>query len=60
MADPESKIMNVSLRGWLALLLVLTVCVMSGLSMAITEPLYSMALLALGYYFGQKGKNGNV
>lgn len=64
--EPESRVMGVSVRGWIALLLTSTVCAMNlaalwptlhGVSqfvLKIEEPLYSGWLLALGFYFGQK------
>lgn len=50
----DSKILGVSLRGWLAAVLILTVCGMSVASIPITEPLYTLATVAAGVYFGQK------
>lgn len=50
----ESKLLGISLRGWLAFLLVWTVCWMSVVQTKVEEPLYSAVLLALGFYFGQK------
>ena len=70
----SSKAFGISVRAWLAVFLVLTVCFnhlaivlaasvaaaqsgdMSKLQpfLAIGEPLYSMAVAALGFYFGQK------
>lgn len=50
----DSSLFNVTIRGWIVLLLVLTVCVMSGLGKEVVEPLYGLAYLATGYYFGQK------
>jgi len=55
-AQDDSRPFGVSMRGWLALIIVLTVCGMSAFSVMVVEPLYSMALLALGFYFGQKTK----
>lgn len=52
--ENESKILGVSLRGWLAAVLVLTVCGMSVIQREVVEPLYSAVLLALGFYYGQK------
>ncbi len=46
---------GISIRAWLSLFLVWTICAMSVLRIEVTEPLYSMGLLALGFYFGQKG-----
>ena len=60
--EPESRVMGVSVRGWIALLLTATVCAMNLIpqireaaqAVEIKEPLYSGWLLALGFYFGQK------
>lgn len=59
--EPESRMLGVSVRGWIALLLTATVCAMNlipqfknVLPVEIKEPLYSGWLLALGFYFGQK------
>jgi hypothetical protein len=52
----ESKILGVSIRGWLAVLMTMTVCVMSAFKTTITEPLYSGFLMGLGFYLGQKTK----
>lgn len=70
----DSTFLGISVRAWIALALVLTVCT-SHLSVAaavlidavktgdwskvgtytnIGEPLYSMSVAALGFYFGQK------
>jgi len=57
----ESKILGVSIRGWLAILLTTTVCGMSILRVEVKEPLYTVIVMALSFYFGQKtaGSNGN-
>jgi len=52
----SSKVFDVSLRGWIALIVVLTVCIMSSLSIAVVEPLYTLAGLIVGFYFGQNQK----
>jgi len=51
----ESKVFGVSTRGWIAVIIVTTVCILSGFRIEIKEPLYGMALLSIGWYFGQKG-----
>jgi len=57
LADAKtSSLGGVSIRGWLAILLTVTVCGMSASSKVVIEPLYTMASLALGFYFGQKTK----
>lgn len=71
-ADEESighsHFMRVSIRGWLAIILVGTVCLHSVAAIAlalmtkqpellkVTEPLYTMGGMALAYYFGQQNK----
>jgi hypothetical protein len=50
----HSSLFNVSIRGWIAIGLTATVCGMSWSNITVVEPLYSMATLALGFYFGQK------
>lgn len=51
-----STILGVSIRGWIAIVVVLTVCLMSGLRIDIKEPLYTLAGLIVGFYFGQNPK----
>lgn len=50
----ESRIMNVSMRGWIALIVVLTVCAMSVMNLEIREPLYTLAGMVVGFYFAQQ------
>lgn len=52
----ESQIANISVRGLLALIALLTVCGMSAFEIEVREPLYTMAGMAVGWYFGQKNK----
>lgn len=56
MDSTESKLGKISMRAWLALLMVSTMCLMSACEVTIEEPLYSAVLLSLGFYFGQKDK----
>lgn len=61
-----SHFMKVSVRAWLALVLISTVCLHSVAAIAlaiilkdpgqlkVTEPLYTMSGMALAYYFGQQ------
>jgi hypothetical protein len=53
----ESKVMGVSVRGWIASVIIVTVCVMSVMQLSIAEPLYGLAMAAMGWYFGQKEKS---
>jgi len=36
-----SSLFNVSIRGWLACATIVTVCIMSGFRVEVTEPLYT-------------------
>lgn len=54
--DPRndtSRVFGISLRGWIALIVILTVCVMSVAVIDVKEPLYTLAGLIVGFYFGQ-------
>ena len=55
----ESRIFGVSLRGLIALLVILTVCYMSISVIEVKEPLYTLAGLIVGFYFGQNQKQPN-
>lgn len=50
----DSKIFGVSFRGWLAFIIVFTVCLMSLATMKVDEPLYTLCTVAVGFYFGSK------
>lgn len=54
--NDESRILGVSVRGWLAVFLTATVCFMSVRSTEVKEPLYTVIVMALSFYFGQKTK----
>lgn len=56
----ESFAFGVSVRAWIALSLVWTVCYMAIKSTEVKEPLYSLSLLAVGFYFGQKQVRGET
>jgi hypothetical protein len=55
-APAESSLLGVSVRGWMTIIMVVTVCVMSALGMTIGEPLYGAFLLGTGVYLGQRGR----
>lgn len=64
----SSHVFSISIRGWLAIILILTVCLFGGATVALAimlkqpellkvgEPLYTMSGMALAYYFGQQTK----
>jgi hypothetical protein len=54
--NDNSSILGVSIRGWIAMVVVATICLMSGLKIDIKEPLYTLAGLIVGFYFGQNPK----
>lgn len=52
----HSVLFGISLRGWIAVIIVLTVCVMSILALEVKEPLYTLAGMVIGYYYAQNKK----
>lgn len=50
----ESSALGVSVRGWVTLMIVATVCGMSALALAVDEPLRGGFIFCIGFYFGQK------
>lgn len=51
--DGESSINGISIRAWIAIILVLEVCFMASFGKTVDEPLYSLTVMAVGFYFGQ-------
>jgi hypothetical protein len=47
---------DISVRGIVVVLLVLTTCAMSAIGEEIKEPLYTLVASSVGWYFGQKKK----
>ena len=54
--EADSQLLGISVRAWLATMIVATVCGMSAFSIEVFEPLYTLSSLAIGFYFGQKSK----
>lgn len=54
--NSESQFANVSVRAWIALIVVVSICGMSAFSIEVKEPLYTLGGLIVGFYFGQKTK----
>lgn len=52
----ESHLFNVSVRAWIALIVIVTVCYMAISLIEVKEPLYSISLLTVGFFFGQATK----
>lgn len=49
----ESNFLGVSVRAWIAIFTVFTVCVMSFLGKEIEEPLYTLVLTVSAFYLGK-------
>lgn len=49
----DSNIAGVSVRAWVTMFIVITVCTMSWASHVIEEPLYTLATIVVGFYFGR-------
>ena len=54
---PNSQLMSVSIRGWITLIVVFTVCLMSVMKIVVVEPLYTMTGMIIAFYFGQNTNN---
>ena len=54
----ESQAFNISVRGWVCIMIVTTICFMSIMGQDVKEPLYTLGGLVIGYYFGQKKQEG--
>jgi hypothetical protein len=52
----ESHIMSLSARSLIAIIVVVTVCYMSIRTTEVKEPLYTLAGLVVGFFFGQNSK----
>lgn len=54
----DSNVFGVSVRAWVTLIMVMTVCVMAACGLPVTEPLYSLSIAVVSFYFGRAvGKN---
>jgi len=53
-SNDHSEIFGVSLRGWVSLILIVTVCAMSIMNIKVEEPLYSLVLTISSFYFGHQ------
>jgi len=52
--NQESQFLGVTMRGWIAIALVVTVCIMSLLKIKVEEPLYTLVMMAVSFYLGSK------
>lgn len=54
----ESKVFGVSVRGWLAILTVTTLCGMAVCKIKVDEPFYTIVISIVSFYFGQSERKG--
>lgn len=50
----ESKILGITVRGVIALIVILTVCSMSIMKIPIVEPLYTLVISVSSFYLGSR------
>jgi len=50
----ESRILGVTVRGVIALLVIGTVCAMSLIGVTVTEPLYTLVISVSSFYLGSR------
>jgi|ERR1017187_5925063 hypothetical protein len=56
--NDESKIFGVTVRGWIALIFVISLCVYVGLKVTVPEVMIILTTSVISYYFGHsKGKS---
>jgi len=53
-AQDTSQFWGISIRGWIVIVMVVTVCGICSLGREVPEPLYTGFLTGLGFYLGQK------
>lgn len=53
---PNSSIFGVSIRGWLAVAVIVTVCAMGLIDRTVQEPLYTLSVAIVSFYYGQNIK----
>ena len=50
----ESSLFGITVRGWIAVIIVVTVCIMSLLRFDVKEPLYTLVISAVSFYLGSR------
>ena len=50
----DSKAFGITIHGWIAMIVVYTICLMSVFDKTISEPLYTIGGMVVAFYFGQK------
>ena len=52
----NSSLFGISIRGWLAVLAITTVCAMALMKITVEEPLYTLSVAIVAFYYGQNPK----
>jgi hypothetical protein len=52
----DSKLFGMSLRGLIAAVVIITICVMSMCNIKVEEPLYTLCGMVVAFYYGQNKK----
>lgn len=50
----ESRILGITVRGIIALVVIVTVCVMSVFKIPVVEPLYTLVISVSSFYLGSR------
>jgi hypothetical protein len=56
----ESNVKGISVRAIITILIVLTTCILSVLHQKVDEPLYTLVISAVSFYFGSNMKSGET
>lgn len=54
MITQESRILGITVRGVIALIVILTVCIMSLFKVPVVEPLYTLVISVSSFYLGSR------
>ena len=49
----NSQVYAISVRAWLAILITITICGLAVLGIKVEEPLYTLSVMVLSFYFGK-------
>lgn len=50
----SSSFLGVSIRAWVVLMVVVTMCIMAYRQVKIEEPFYSVIIMVVSFYFGKE------
>ena len=52
--NEESMIFGITVRAFIAVVVTMTICGMSIFHATVVEPMYSISIFVIGFFFGQK------